>query len=108
MNASILPRLRLFGIASILVLAASAAMAQTDEKTPAAAKPESAAKAGEKPEAGSKKPAKPVGTGGYATESEARAHCKGEVVWVDEHHFNHYPGSREYGRKPGAFVCEKG
>ncbi len=74
----------------------------------AAEKPESAAKTGEKPEAGSKKPAKPVGTGGYATESEARAHCKGEVVWVDEHHFNHYPGSREYGRKPGAFVCEKG
>jgi hypothetical protein len=108
MNAAILPRLRLFGVASILVLAASAAMAQTDEKAQSAAKPEAAAKSGEKPEAGAKKPAKPAGPAGYATEAEARTHCKGDVVWVDKDHFSHYPGSREYGRKPGAFTCEKG
>ena len=58
MHASILPRLRLFGIASILVLAASAAMAQTDEKAQSAAKPETAAKSAEKPTAGGKKQAK--------------------------------------------------
>lgn len=106
MNVSILPRLRFFGVASILVLAASAAMAQTDGRAPSAATPENAAKAGEKSEAGSKKAAKPAGPAGYATEAEARAHCKGEVVWVDNDHFNHYRGSREYGRKPGAFGCE--
>jgi hypothetical protein len=45
--------------------------------------------------------------GGYATEAEAQAHCRGTVVWIDSDHFNHYKGSREYGRKPGAFSCEK-
>jgi hypothetical protein len=108
MNASILPRLRLFGVASILVLAASAAMAQSDEKAQSAPKPGSTAKSTEKPEASAKKPAKPAGPAGYATEAEARAHCKGEVVWLDKDHFQQYPGSREYGRKPGAFTCEKG
>ena len=113
MNASTLPRLRLLGAASILVMAASAAMAQTGpESQPAGAAPAGgAAKAGEKAESGSKKaskPAKPDAPTGYATESEARAHCHGSVVWIDSDHFNHYPGSREYGRKPGAFACEKG
>ena len=98
----------LFGVASILVLAASAAMAQTEGKPQAPAKAETAAKTGEKSGAGAKKPAKPAGPAGYATEAEARAHCKGDVVWVDKDHFQHYPGSREYGRKPGAFTCEKG
>ena len=46
--------------------------------------------------------------GQYGSEAEAKAHCKGEVVWVDQDHFNHYAGSREYGRKPGAFACENG
>ncbi len=105
MSASTLPRLTLFGVASILVLAASVAMAQTEGKSQAPAKPEAAAKTGEK--SGAKKPAKPAGPAGYATEAEARAHCKGDVVWVDNHRFQHYPGSREYGRKPGAFTCEK-
>lgn len=106
MNASILPRLTLCGVASILLLAASAAIAQTDGAQ-SAPKPGTAVKSGEKPE-GAKKTAKPAGPAGYATEADARAHCKGGVVWVDQDHFNHYPGSREYGRKPGAFACEKG
>jgi len=42
----------------------------------------------------------------YSTEGEARAHCRGEVVWIDQHNFNHYKGSREWGQKPGAFGCE--
>jgi hypothetical protein len=107
MKASILPRLKLIGVASVLVLAASAAMAQTGDNTQSAPKPQSAAKSGEKPDAGAKKPAKPAGPAGYATEAEARARCKGEVVWVDKDHFYHYSGSREYGRKPGAYTCEK-
>ncbi len=107
MSASILPRLMLFGVASILVLAAPAAMAQTEGKPQAPAKAETAPKTGEKSGAGAKKPAKPAGPAGYATEAEARAHCKGDVVWVDKDHFNHYPGSREYGHKPGAFTCER-
>jgi hypothetical protein len=107
MSASILPRLMLFGVASILVLAAPAAMAQPEGKPQAPAKAETAAKTGEKSGAGAKKPAKPAGPAGYATEAEARAHCKGDVVWVDKDHFNHYAGSREYGRKPGAFTCER-
>ncbi len=113
MNNRILQRLRLLGVASVLALAATAAMAQTEEKAPAPAKPSAAAKTGdtktgEKSGAAAKKPAKPAGPAGYASEAEARAHCKGEVVWVDKDHFYHYAGSREYGRKPGAFTCEKG
>lgn len=44
--------------------------------------------------------------GQFSSEADAKAHCKGEVVWVDKDHFNHYAGSREYGRQPGAFACE--
>jgi hypothetical protein len=44
----------------------------------------------------------------YATEAEAKARCHGAVVWVDGHNFNHYEGTREYGKKPGAFACENG
>lgn len=50
---------------------------------------------------------KPLKAGQYATEAAARAHCGGRtVVWVDNDNFHHYAGSREYGRKPGAFACE--
>jgi len=113
MNASILPRLRLLGVASILIMAVSAAVAQMGpESQPAGAAPTGdAAKSREKAGSESKKastPAKPAAPSGYATEAEARAHCHGSVVWVDSDHFNHYPGSREYGKKPGAFACEKG
>ncbi len=44
----------------------------------------------------------------FGTEGEASAHCHSTVVWVDTNHFNHYAGSREYGRKPGYFTCENG
>ena len=122
MNASVLPRLRLLGAVSILAFAVTAAMAQSGPEAgpaaPAAAKgTESPAAAGkaEAQKKGSGKTgekagtrAKPARPSGYATEAEARAHCRGSVVWVDQDHFNHYPGSREYGRKPGAFQCEKG
>ena len=120
MNASILPRLRLFGAVSVLVFAASAALAQTEPEAQPAAPASNAAegggsggaaKAGDKPKSDGKKtatPAKRSGQSGYASEAEARARCKGGVVWIDKDRFNHYPGSREYGKKPGAFACEQG
>ena len=43
--------------------------------------------------------------GHYGTEAEASAKCQGEVVWADQNNFNHYRGSREFGVKPGSFVC---
>ena len=46
--------------------------------------------------------------GQYATEAEAKARCKGTVIWIDKDKFNHYEGSREWGKKPGAFACEQG
>jgi len=100
MNASMSSRAMLLGAAAALALTVSIAAAQTapDSKSPA---PAGKGQAGEK----TAKPAaaKPAG---WATESEARAHCRGTIVWVDKDHFNHYAGSREYGRKPGAFACE--
>jgi hypothetical protein len=110
MKASIAQGLKLLVAASILALAVSAAMAETDGKAKPEPKTQGAAKSVAKPDAkqpDAKKPSKPAGSG-YATEDEARAHCKGEIVWVDSDHFQHYAGSREYGRKPGAFACEKG
>jgi hypothetical protein len=29
------------------------------------------------------------------------------VVWIGSEGFTHYRGSREYGRKPGSYTCEK-
>jgi hypothetical protein len=110
MNASISLRTMLFGAAAALALTVSIAAAQTapDTKSPSAGG--SAQKPAGNDQAGSKtaQPAKPAAPAGWATESEARAHCRGTVIWVDKDHFNHYAGSREYGRKPGAFACEKG
>jgi cytoskeletal protein RodZ len=131
MNASIFPRLCLLGAVSILVFAAPAAMAQnaSDSSAPsssATVKPGSASdaktpkknnqKSGDKADttktsdnsdSDSKKEKAPAkAPSGYATEAEARAHCRTAVVWVDGNHFNHYPGSREYGKKPGSFGCE--
>jgi hypothetical protein len=130
MNASIFLRLRLLGAVSILVFAASAATAQNGPDSPAppssATKPgnapdakppkkstqksgdkSDAAKIGDKSDSDSKKTnAPPNAPSGYATEAEARAHCRTTVVWVDSSHFNHYRGSCEYGRKPGSFGCE--
>ncbi|MGO9984041.1 MAG: hypothetical protein ACLPIX_07505 [Rhodomicrobium sp.] len=111
MCAKFLPRLKLFGAASILVFAASAAIAQTGPEAPAGTPPAksdtpAAPKPAGKPAAAKTAKPKPAGPSGYATESEAKAHCRGTVVWVDSDHFNHYAGSREWGKKPGAFQCE--
>jgi hypothetical protein len=115
MNASILPFLRLLVALSGLVFAASALMAQGAQDTKPATS--NASPAGAATMDGGAKPAKKVQNptadkkpkpGEYATESEARAHCSGTIVWVDQDHFNHSAGSREYGRKPGAFACERG
>ena len=115
---------RSFGVACVMVFASSIAFAQTSEDantaSPAAAQspapsdaaPKGKAKQSEKKtQEGATKAAnseaKPK-RGQYGTEAEAKAHCRGEVVWVDKDNFNHYAGSREYGRKPGAFACENG
>lgn len=45
-------------------------------------------------------------TGQFASEADAKDQCPGPVVWIDSHQLNHYEGSREYGKKPGAFACE--
>jgi len=106
-------RPRIFGVACVMVFASSIALAQTAQDTNAASS-EKAAPADTAPKAKGKQPDKAANSeakpkrGQYGSEAEARAHCKGEVVWVDKDNFNHYAGSREYGRKPGAFACENG
>lgn len=67
----------------------------TKKTTKTQADSKSAKSAGAKPKAGQ-----------FASEAEAKAKCRGTVVWVDQDHLNHYEGSREYGVKPGAFACE--
>jgi hypothetical protein len=110
--------LRLISALSGLLLAVSAAMAQNTQDgkpqapavsnaNPPPAAPDSGAKPAKKVQNTPAADTKPK-PGQYATESEAKAHCRGTVVWVDNDHFNHYAGSREYGRKPGAFACESG
>ncbi len=118
-------RSRIFGVACVMVFANSIAFAQPAQDTNAApaataaspapsdaAAPKGKAKQSEKKtqeggqtNAAANSEPKPK-RGQYATEAEAKAHCPGEVVWVDKDNFNHYAGSREYGRKPGAFACE--
>jgi hypothetical protein len=115
---------RLLGALGILALAVSAAVAQNaqDTKTP----PAGASTGGTAPAGSNESPPKPakkapsaqpakVSTaekkpkrGQYATEEEARSHCHGTIVWVDQNNFNHYRGSREWAKKPGAFACEGG
>jgi hypothetical protein len=113
--------LQLFGAFVFLAAAWAAALAQTPEETKPGAPPAAKGEAAPKPagdaakttknppkdqEGKTAKPAKPSAPSGWASETEARAHCKGTVVWVDKDHFNHYRGSREFGRKPGNFACE--
>ena len=116
-------RSRIFGVACGMVFASSVALAQTAQDTNAASsekaapadtapkakgkQPDKKQHAGNQPDKAANSEAKPK-RGQYGSEAEARAHCKGEVVWVDKDNFNHYAGSREYGRKPGAFACENG
>ncbi len=117
-------RSRIFGVACVMVFAGSIALAGTaqDANTPAPAAssapsdaaPKGKAKHSEKKTQEGDQPAKAANAeskqkrGQYGSEAEAKAHCKGEVVWVDKDHFNHYAGSREYGRQPGAFACDNG
>ena len=126
MNSSTILRTGLFGIACVAVFASSIALAEPAQDAtsgPAATaqsqppsdgaqkrksqQPDKKSQSGSEPAkaADADKTPKP---GHYATEGEARARCRGTVVWVDKDNFNHYAGSREYGRKPGAFACEKG
>jgi hypothetical protein len=105
MNAGMMLRSGLFSLACVMVFASSAAFSEL-------AAQETPAKSGEKK--AEKKPAKSADAeakpkkGQYATEAEAKARCKGTVVWIDKDKFNHYEGSREWGRKPGVFACEQG
>ena len=120
MTQGTMPRSRILGAACVMIFAGSMALAQTapdKAASPEAAAPADAAPKAKQPE---KKTQKDAGAakaasseakprrGQYGSEAEARAHCKGEIVWVDKDNFNHYAGSREYGRKPGAFACENG
>jgi hypothetical protein len=111
MNVSISPRAMLLGAAAALALTVSVAAAQTapDTSSPpaggSAQKPAGKDKAAEKTgKTGAA--AKAASPAGWTTEAEAKAHCRGTIIWVDKDHFNHYAGSREYGRKPGSFACE--
>jgi hypothetical protein len=110
MKASLSPRVMLLAAAAALALTVSIASAQTAPDTSAPPAGGSAKKPASKDQAGEKaaKSAKPAAPSGWATEAEARAHCRGTVIWIDKDHFNHYAGSREYGRKPGSFACEQG
>ncbi len=121
MNAGNLLRSRIMGLACIVAFASSAALAQTAQDANTAAPAASASTAptdagakskGQQTEKKQQHPAKAAEAkpraGQYATEAEARSHCNGTVVWIDKDNFHHYAGSREYGKKPGAFICENG
>ncbi|MBT3070388.1 hypothetical protein KKP04_05850, partial [Rhodomicrobium sp. Az07] len=92
---------------------AKAADTEKKLKGKAAAKEEEKAKSKKsKGEDASKGPAKvsveQPKRGLFASERKAAAKCRGSVVWVDKNGLNHYPGTRQYGRKPGGFSCETG
>jgi hypothetical protein len=111
---------RAFAAAFVMIFAGAAALAgpADDAKTPAAPAEAPAKAKGKKVEkkaesgqtdqtaADAKPKAEKLKAGRYATEAEAKAHCKGGVVWIDRDNFNHWPGSREYGRQPGSFGCD--
>jgi hypothetical protein len=121
MNASILCRVRAFAAFGVFVFGTAAIAQDTTSPTPPnggnatknATSTDGGAKSGKKAKpgtqtAGANAADKKPRAGQYASEAEARAHCHGTIVWVDQDHFNHYAGSREYGKKPGAFTCENG
>ncbi len=112
MKASI----QLIAAASVVFFSAGTLLAQAP--TPATAEPPKPVQGGgapstKKPKAAGQTAAKsdtadkPLKPGHYATEAEAKSHCNGAVVWVGSEGFTHYRGSREYGRKPGSFTCDK-
>lgn len=46
--------------------------------------------------------------GRYENEAQAKAHCGSEIVWISSHDkLVYYPGTPDYGKKPGAYICEK-
>jgi hypothetical protein len=46
--------------------------------------------------------------GAFGTEADAKAHCTGNVVWMNNNsHVYHYAGTRDYGHtKNGAYLCQ--
>jgi len=46
--------------------------------------------------------------GAYSTEADAKAHCNGNVVWMNnKSHIYHFAGARDYGHtKNGAYMCQ--
>jgi hypothetical protein len=104
MTGGLFQRMRLFGAACLMLFTAPAILPQQangQTQTQPAAKGSEKQSGDTKPKADSQKPP----AGGFASESEARSKCGSGVVWVGGDHFNHYPGSREYGKKPGYFAC---
>jgi hypothetical protein len=93
----------------VAVIALSTAQVQAQAEKPGtdkATQPANDAAKGAAPQKKATPVANQEAAGHYESEAQARAHCRGHaVVWADKDNFNHYPGSREYGRKPGAFVC---
>ena len=115
MNRGTMLRSRMLGIACVMVFASSMALAQTagdaNSASPGSAPSDAApskAKHSKKTQEGNASSESTQKRGRYGTEAEAKARCRGEVVWVDKDNFNHYKGSREYGRQPGSFACENG
>jgi hypothetical protein len=105
---------RLFIAAGFVAFAAAVAAAQTADspnKPAAATSAPDGARPPKKanPEAQTAKESSgemKLKRGQYASEAEAQSHCRGTVVWVDQNNFNHYRGSREWAKKPGAYACE--
>jgi hypothetical protein len=111
MKAGMMLRFGLFAVACVMVFAGAAAFYEAAaQETPTKSDEPKAAKK-PKPKGDTAKSADADGKpkkGQYATEAEAKARCKGTVVWIDKDKFQHYEGSREWGRKPGVFACEQG
>ncbi len=111
MNAGMMLRSGLLAVACVMVFASSAAFSGLAAQE---APPKSEEKKVDKKPKPKGEPAKSADAdtklkkGQYATEAEAKARCKGTVIWIDKDKFNHYEGSREWGKKPGAFACEQG
>jgi hypothetical protein len=89
----------LFAAVAAAALLLSSSVYAEDAAKPAAPAKEKTAHKTEKADAKPK---------GFATEAAAEAGCKGAtVIWAGGDGMNHYKGSREYGKKPGTFACER-
>ena len=108
MTIGMMLRAGMFGVACMFaVLPAAAEEKQDTNATSTAPAPKAKAKHSEHKSSESTSESKPK-RGEFNSEAEAKAHCKGDVVWIDRDHFNHYAGSREYGKQPGVFACDNG